>query len=177
MGRPGLVQKKINVRLKSGKTAQRSMWVRAKDAVSGAVRRHGMKVAIGAASLGAAALLHHHREGIGSRARGAGKDFSSWRKHGGAKLAEKLIHAGGMKLAEHYGEKVGQRVGARAGKALGKINRKLGKHATEFGHELGGALGEAAAGHVAEGRLSSAGKAVASRLRRKNLLNRSTSST
>lgn len=69
----GLTRKKVQVRLKSGKTIQRSMMVRAGDAVKGAAKRvgafaskHRNKIA-GAAVLATAAYALH--KGVKARAK------------------------------------------------------------------------------------------------------------
>lgn len=70
-GHAGLVQKKVTVKTKSGKTAQRSMWVKAGGAAKAAARaaggfvgRHKGKIA-GAAALAGAAVLAHKSGAIG----------------------------------------------------------------------------------------------------------------
>lgn len=164
MSRASLTRKKIAVR-RGGRTFLRSVMVRAQQ--TGTVLRQQAPKALGGLALMAgAALLAHHRGGIQSRASGLAKDASSWRRSSGSKLAETLIRAGGAKLAEHYGEKLGTRAGSR-------IGRKFGKHGREFGEVLGGALGGAAAGHVAERHTDRAAKAVAGRLRKKELFHSS----
>lgn len=83
-GHAGLVQKKVNVRTKKGKTVQRSMWVRAQGAAKGVARfvgRHKGKIAAGAALVGGAALAAHHRGSIAGAARGL---------HAGLKQAHEL---------------------------------------------------------------------------------------
>lgn len=156
-------QKLVKKRTKDGRV--RGYWMRASSAVKGAARTHGGKVLGAAALLAGAALAHRHRGAIGSGLKGAGLRASSWRKYHGAGLAEKLVHAGGMKLVEHYGSKAGAKVGARIGK-------KFGKHGHEFGEVLGETLGGAAAGHLAEGHITRASKSAGTRLRKKDLFAR-----
>lgn len=165
MNRQGL--KKIRKSVKGG--GMRSYWIRAQSAVShpgrtlrNAAIQHGGKVAATVAMVALAGLAHRNKSMLSGMASSASGKANHWRRYHGAGLAEKIIQAGGSKLAEHYGEKLG----AKAGRRMGK---RFGKHGQEFGEVLGGTIGGTVAGHVADKRFSRAAKSVGTRLRKKDL--------
>lgn len=140
-GHAGLVQKKVNVRTKKGKTVQRSMWVRAQGAAKGVARfvgRHKGKIAAGAALVGGAALAAHHRGSIAGAARGL---------HAGLKQAHELhknhkTYGGPAMERGTLARTVGSAV--KGGAALGRV-KDLVRHtdttpgmasraASRFGH-------------------------------------------
>ena len=132
----GLTRKKVKVRSKSGKVYQRSVMVRAGDAVKRVgrfVSKHKGTIAAGAAAAalagGAIALNRHKILGAG---RGAGLALNAWR-HGKAngenmgvrdrlKSIAKGAHAGAVSNSHMDAE----RVGAAHGRLAAAFNRGVG---------------------------------------------------
>lgn len=133
----GLVRKKITVRGKSGKTFQRSVMVRAGEAVRRAgsfLNRHKGKIAlgIGAAALAGGAVALHKHQLLGAK-RGVGLALNAWR-HG---------KANGDNMS------VGQRLksiakGAHAGFVSNRgMDKALHEHVSDARGRAGGAINSA----------------------------------
>lgn len=169
MSRAGLKKVRKTVHGKHG-TVSRSYWVKSASAVKSGIAHHGLKLGAGALALGVGALAAHHRSTIGTHALGAAKSANTWRRHGGASFADKMINAVGNKLVEHVGGKIGSHLGSRAGAAIGR--RLGGRKGRAAGKELGAALGEVAGetagGHFAERHIKHAAGRTATLLRKKN---------
>lgn len=169
MNRAGLKKVKKVVRGKHG-TTSRSYWVKSASVVKSGLVRHGAALGAGALALGVGALAAHHKAAIGSHTMSAAKSANTWRRHGGASFADKMISAVGNKLVEHVGGKIGAHYGSRIGASLGR--RLGGKKGRAQGKELGAALGEAAGetagGHFANRHIKHVAKGTASILRKKN---------
>lgn len=135
----GLTRKKVKVRSKSGKVYQRSVMVRAGDAVKRVgrfVSKHKGKIAlgVGAAAIGAGAIALNKHKLLGA-SRGVGLALNSWR-HGKAngdnmsvgsrlKSLAKGAHAGFV--SNHGMDKpLHERVAGIHGQAAAAINRGIG---------------------------------------------------
>ena len=121
----GLTRKKIRVRSKSGKTYQRSVMVRATDAI----KRHGGKLLAGAALAGAAAYAYHkradiqphmNRAALSKRASNALHSANKWRMTEGANMAKRVVEGVGTALATHYIAKAVGNAGQRVGRSVGR---------------------------------------------------------
>ena len=148
--RAGLHQVKKSVRSKSGKTVQRSYWVKGADAakaaggkIKGAARaaggflnRHKGKIAAGAALAGTAALAVHNRGAIKGAYRGAS---IANRASGAVSSGMKAVTGSGMSLRTRFNI---IRTGAIGG-------AKLGGTADYLRHNPGVARGARLAGRTA----------------------------
>lgn len=120
MGRPGLVQKKVNVRTKKG-VIRRTMWVKSQQATGIKIRKgsaldflqkHKGKIAGAAALAGAAYLAHKHGKGIAGAIGGARlgramvKDYASSMggKAGLKHQALGMLHGATQGLRNHHGD-------------------------------------------------------------------------
>lgn len=92
MGRPGLIQKKVNVRTKKG-VVRRTMWVKSQQASGfkvrkgsalGFLQKHKGKIAGAAALAGAAYLAHKHGKGIKGAIGGARLGHAMVREYAGS---------------------------------------------------------------------------------------------
>ena len=128
MGRPGLVQKKVNVRTKKG-VVRRTMWVKSQQASGmkarkgsalGFLQKHKGKIAGAAALAGAAYLAHKHGKGIKGAISGA---------LGGARLGHAMVKEHGRDAGGKT-RMVDRARGAIAGAAQGVANN------TKFGAEI-----------------------------------------
>lgn len=152
----GLTKKKVTVRTKRGKTYQRSVMVRAGEAVRRAgsfLNRHKGKIALGVGALalaGGAAALHKNQL-LGAK-RGVGLALNAWR-HGKAngdnmsvgqrlKSIAKGAHAGfvsnrGMDKAlhEHVSAAHG-RVGAAVNRTIGRVQDAMNRRADAAKHAV-----------------------------------------
>lgn len=165
----GLTRKKIRVRSKSGKTYQRSVMVRATDAI----KRHGGKLLAGAALAGAAAYAYHkradiqphmNRAALSKHASNALHSANKWRMTEGANMAKRVVEGVGTALATHYIAKAAGAFGEKAGRRIG------GKRGKEFGRVAGEALGAATVGHAVEARIGRAATETGKALRRKSII-------
>jgi len=164
-----LTRKKIRVRGKGGKVYQRSMLVRATDAI----KRHSGKILAGAALVGGAALAyrkraeiqpHLNRAALAQHGKNALNAANKWRMKEGANIAKRVVEGVGTALATHYIAKAAGHYGERAGRRLG------GKRGKEFGRVAGEALGAATLGHAVEGHIGRAATETGKALRRKSLI-------
>lgn len=162
----GLVRKKVTVRSKKGKAYQRTIFVRAGDAV----RAHGGKALTAAALVGAALLARKHQSSISHHASALSKRATAYRRGAGANLAGHLVRKGLEAAASHVAGKIGSRFGGKLGDLAGRVlGRKHRKAARELGEHVGEAVGSAAGEKLSYKRIDAAGAAITSRLRRKNL--------
>lgn len=162
-----LVRRKVTVRSKKGKTYQRTIFVRAGDAV----RAHGGKVLAGAALVGAALLARKHQSSLSHHVSALGKHATAYRRGAGANLAGHLIRKGLGAASGYVAGKVGAHFGGKLGNLAGRVlGRKHRKTVREFGAHVGEAVGEAAAEKLSSKRINAAGAAVTSRLRRKKVV-------
>lgn len=165
----GLTRKKIRVRSKSGKTYQRSVMVRATDAI----KRHGGKLLAGAALAGAAAYAYHkradiqphmNRAALSKHASNALHSANKWRMTEGANIAKRVVEGVGTAVATHYAVKALGHYGERAGKRLG------GRRGAEFGKVAAEGLGTALGEHVGEAHFKRLGVQTGKALRRKSII-------
>lgn len=162
-----LVRKKVTVRSKKGKTYQRTIFVRAGDAV----RAHGGKALVGAALVGAALLARKHQSSLSHHASALGKHATSYRRGAGANLAGHLVRKGLGAASSYVAGKVGAHFGGKLGDFAGRVlGRKHRKTVREFGAHVGEVIGEAAGEKLSSKRIGAAGAAVTSRLRRKKVV-------
>jgi hypothetical protein len=136
-GHAGLVQKKVSVKTKGGKTVQRSMWVRAGGAARAAgsfLNRHKGKIAGAAALAGAAVLAHKHggvskaahaighaaKDAVAGARAGAKGAHASWKLTG---AMNKMAKAAGSSERISTGSRV--RIAAQDGRTTARMGRKV----------------------------------------------------